>query len=84
MRVSWGLAVWLKQLKFVTFLPNVKEAENPFPGAPFPLYEYDMKNWFLVDDIIVFPVKHMSNFNFLSLPSSKIFKTPFSIYLQRM
>ena len=58
--------LWLKKLKFVTFLPNVKEAENPFPGAPSPLSVYDMNIWFPVDDIfegrVSFPVK---TFNWL-------------------
>ena len=47
-------------MKFVIFLPNVKVAENPFPGAPSPLFVYDMNIWFPVDDIVegrVFPVK---------------------------
>ena len=50
----------LKKLKFVTFLPNVKVAENPFPGAPSPLFVYVMNIW-LPEDVIVegrvFPVK---------------------------
>ena len=29
----------MKKLKFVTFLPIVKEAENPFPGAPSSLFD---------------------------------------------
>ena len=47
-------------LNFVTFLPNVNEAENPFPGAPSPLFMYDMNTWFPVDVIVVgrvFPMK---------------------------
>ena len=50
----------LKKLKFVTFLPNVKEAENPFPGALSPLFVYDMNIWFPVENIEegrAFPVK---------------------------
>ena len=44
-----------KKLKFATFLPNVNEAENPFP-APMLLLVYDMNNWFPVEDGRVFPV----------------------------
>ena len=47
-----------KKLKFATFLPNVNEAENPFP-APMLLLAYDMNNWFPVDNIMggrAFPV----------------------------
>ena len=47
-----------KKLKLATCLPNVNEAENPFP-APFPLLVYDMNTWFTVDNIMggrVFPV----------------------------
>ena len=47
-------------IKFVTFLPNVKVAENPFPVAPSPLFVYDINIWFPEDDIVVgrvFPVK---------------------------
>ena len=50
----------LEKINFVTFLPNVKEAENPFPGAPSPLFVYDMNIWFPEDDIVegrIFPVK---------------------------
>ena len=50
----------IRKLKFITNLPNVKEAENPFPGAPSPLFVYDMNIWFPEDDIVggkVFPVK---------------------------
>ena len=50
----------LKKLKFVTFLPNVKEAEKPFPVASSPLFVYDMNIWFPEDVIVdgrVFPVK---------------------------
>ena len=45
---------------FATFLPNSNEAENPFPKAPFPMFVYDMNNWFPVDTVVggrVFPVK---------------------------
>ena len=45
-----------KKLKFATFLPNVNEAENPFP-APMLLLVYDMNNWFPVEGGRVFPVK---------------------------
>ena len=45
-----------KKLKFTTFLPNVNEAENPFP-APMLLLVYDMNNWFPVESRRVFPVK---------------------------
>ena len=41
-----------------SFLPNVNEAENPFPEAS--LFVYDMNTWFPVDDIeggIIFPEK---------------------------
>ena len=50
----------LKTLDFPTFLPNIKEAENPLPGAPLPLFVYDMNIWFREDVIVkgrVFPVK---------------------------
>ena len=50
----------IKKLKFLNFLPNVQEAENPFPGAPSSLYVYDINIWFPVDDVVkgrVFPVK---------------------------
>ena len=50
----------LKKLKFDTSLPIVKEALNPFPGAPFPLFVYDIYIWFPVDNVVegrVFPVK---------------------------
>ena len=50
----------LKTLDFPTFLPNIKEAENPFSGAPFPLCVYDMNIWFPEDVIVegrVFPAK---------------------------
>ena len=50
----------IDKLKFVTFLPNVKVAENPFPKAPFPLFVYDMNIWFPEDVITggrAFPVK---------------------------
>ena len=50
----------LKKLKFVTFLPNVKDAENPFPGASSPLFVYDMNIWLPVEFVVegrVFPVK---------------------------
>ena len=59
---------YAKKLKFVTFLPNVKVAENPFPGAPFPLFVYVMNIWLPVDVIVegrVFPVK---TFNSLLQP----------------
>ena len=60
-----------KKLKFATFLPNVNEAENPFP-APFPLLVYDMNTWFPEDVIVegrVFPVKTFNRESF-SLPPS--------------
>ena len=47
-------------MKFVIFLPNVKVAESPFPGAPSPLFVYDMNIWFPVDNVEggrVLPVK---------------------------
>ena len=50
----------LKKLKVLTFLPNVKVAENPFPGAQSPLFVYDMNIWLPVDNVVegrVFPVK---------------------------
>ena len=51
----------IKKLKFVIFSPNVKEAENPFPGTPFPMFVYNINNWFPDVDVIiegrVFPLK---------------------------
>ena len=50
----------IEKLKFVTFLPNVKDAENPFPGASSPLFVYDMNIWLPVEFVVegrVFPVK---------------------------
>ena len=51
--------------KYDAFLPILKAAENPFPGAPSPLFLYDMNNWFPEDVIVegrVFPAK---TFNWL-------------------
>ena len=62
----------LKKLKLVTFLPIVKEAENPFPGAPSPTFVYDMNIWLLVDNVVevrIFPVRFFNRESF-SLPPS--------------
>ena len=62
----------LKKLKFVTFLPNVKDAENPFPGASSELFVYDMNIWLPVENVVegrVFPVKTFNRESF-SLPPS--------------
>ena len=44
----------------VTYLPKVRDAENPFPGASPPLFVYDMNIWLPVENVVegrVFPVK---------------------------
>ena len=49
-----------KNLKFATFLPNAKVAENPFPKSPVLLLVNDINIWFPVDNIVegrIFPVK---------------------------
>ena len=54
------LAYNFKNLKFVTFLPNVKEAKKPFAGVPSTLFLYAINIWLLVDVIAegrIFPVK---------------------------
>ena len=87
----------IEKLKFVNFLPNVKEAENPFPGASPLLFVYDINIWLPVDNVAelrVFPVKAFKrgslivvfpvkifNRESLSLPPSYIFKKLFSIYI---
>ena len=38
-----------KKLKFIIFLPNTNEAENPLPLVP--LLVNDMNTWFPVDNI---------------------------------
>ena len=63
-------------LKFVTFIPNVKEAENPPPGASFPLFVYDMNIWFPEDVIVeggVFPAK-----TFIWLLQEQLWKSGYS------
>ena len=62
----------LKTLDFPTFLPNIKEAENPFPRGPSPLFVYDMNIWLPFDidtEGRVFPVNPF-NRESLSLPPS--------------